>query len=124
MESELQHKPQSNGKVQIFMKRTPTANSEACTLTCAGFRPELVAGLVHGVGLDVDDVEGVALVGEVVDGPLQGALAALGEIHGHADLSISPHLLESADRSAPSLCSWRTLEGKRAKRERERRMKG
>lgn len=55
-----------------------------------------------GAGLDVDDVERLALVGQVVYGPLEGALAALGEVHRHADLPVAGH----RSRSAPSSSSF------------------
>lgn len=62
-------------------------------LTRTGFRPELVARFVVGVRFDVKDVEGVAFVGEIIDGPLQRRLTALGEIHGHPDFPVFHHCL-------------------------------
>lgn len=40
----------------------------------------------------MEDVEGVALVGEIVDRPPQRRLTALGEIHRHSNFPIFHHL--------------------------------
>lgn len=54
-------------------------------LTGSGLGPERVLGLLRAVVQDVDDDEGVPVVEQVVDGPVQRLLGALRVVDGHPD---------------------------------------
>lgn len=62
-------------------------------LTGTGFGPEAVLGLVFRGVHDVDDDKHVPLVEQVVCGPFQRPLAALGEVQRHPGLPVSSHIL-------------------------------
>lgn len=53
--------------------------------------PKLVTGLIEGIGIDVDDVKGVALIGQIVQSPFKSVLAASGEVEGDTDFPILYH---------------------------------
>lgn len=59
--------------------------SVVLVLTGSGLGPERVLGLLPAVVQDVEDDEGVPVVEQVVDGPVQRLLGALRVVHGHPD---------------------------------------
>nr|ACU14505.1 unknown [Glycine max] len=54
------------------------------------FCPQLVT-IIRRIGIDVDDVKGVAFISQVFDGPFESNLAAIGEVQCNTNLSILYH---------------------------------